>query len=284
MTEKAGKGSKGRAGPRAKWPHEWQWFQSLGALAAVAGVIIAAVTLYLNVFSWHNTATPDPLLSAGPSNSSSNTAPTIQQSRTTISTPSPNPTQNAVGQCLSTDTRVVPCDFTHRFEVVAAPTTKCSQGDITEYLGGDPDVDVIFVIAKPMRVSNSSVCAIANHSGTDRPGSVRNVLQAAPGSDWRRCFDSRGRRHDVPCDLPHTGEYVGMPAATAPNLRSCESAAEVYLATTLDQVPELKISPLPVMGPTDSRPRCLLSVRGANLLTASVRSLGPNALPLEPPN
>ncbi len=260
----------------SKWPHDWRWLKSLGAVGAVAAVVIAAVNLSLNISSRqtqnrHYKATSDV---SAPGDS----APAVNASPSS----SALTTQLAVGQCLSGSGHVVPCGVPHQSEVLSLRLLPCPVRSATTYLGGDPDVDVLVDGARPSRLAGTTACVIG--AGAPITGSVKGILLGSLGDSWRRCIDYRGKPHDVPCDLSHTGEYVGVEAA-APDLRQCESAAQTYLATTIDQVAAyLKVSSLSVVDIGNGQPRCLLSVRGADLLTASVRNLGPNTLPLVPPN
>lgn len=83
------------------------------------------------------------------------------------------------------------------------------------------------------------------------------------------------------CDVPHTGELVGVPAGSVPDQAGCESAASAYLSLTFGRVSDrLKVLTLPTTDPNDGRPRCVIAVRGNEVLTASIRNLRTSALPL----
>ena len=105
------------------------------------------------------------------------------------------------------------------------------------------------------------------------------------GSDdhdgWRRCVDQT-RNAFVACDQPHTGEYLGAQSPGLATQEACKLAAEAYLATSMSTVAEdLQVQSIRDINSNPYEARCLLSVRGEQLLRGSVRGIHNARLPWE---
>lgn len=149
------------------------------------------------------------------------------------------------------------------------------------YLGGNPDLDVLR--AHVVTGADPS-CLVTTADNTDLTLSIKGILDVSRGSagdSFRLCRDDRTTATDVGCNVPHTGEYVGVPAGTVPDQLGCEAAAKNYLNVSVNEVSDrLAVTPLPTSNPDDGRPRCVITVRGNQTLTGSIRNVRTNALPL----
>ena len=258
--------------------HERSRFKSAGLIVGIAAGVVSLLGGVLAIV-WHYSST-------GNTSPASESTGGVLASRTLGSRSGSEVSPVSIGACLSGSGIAVPCDAVHRFEVASEAGSPCMNSALISYLGGDPALDVILVNAETHVVSpNASACVLSSVDNHDRTGSVKDVLTTPDGDQWRRCIDDRLQRKDVPCSVPHTGEYVGFSAGSAPNVAACEIAAEKYMATTMPQVSgQLDISALRTVNVNDDLPRCLISVRGDNVLTSSLRRIGANALPLEASN
>jgi hypothetical protein len=76
----------------------------------------------------------------------------------------------------------------------------------------------------------------------------------------------------VSCEQPHTTEVVAE--ASAGETLDCRERAGDYLGRPFDQVDgDLRL--------LEDASRCVVEVRGANVLVSSLRRLGAGALPIE---
>ncbi|WP_375432843.1 hypothetical protein [uncultured Friedmanniella sp.] len=246
-------------------------------MAVVLGIIGSIFTIISSVVDIG--AGTDPTVSSSqPSANDSPSSASASSSRVlTASSEQPSPQgtggDNRVENCLDQARRPVDCAQPHRFEVLTGP---CTTAAAVEYLGGAPGTDV--PLFNPI-VSDSRCLleAASNVEGTSRDAFLE------PGADiWRRCVDDR-RRSLVPCSANHSGEYAAAGPADDGNERDCPTAAADYLHQSLSEVDDqLKVTGLKVLKESDpSDARCLIEIRGKQLLTKSIRNLGVGPVPLE---
>jgi hypothetical protein len=149
------------------------------------------------------------------------------------------------------------------------------------YLGGNADLDVL----RARLEMDGNVCVLSNADQVDMSNSVKGMLDVSNGlvgDAFRLCRDDRTKPTDVGCNTPHTGEYVGVPAGAVPDQQGCEAAAKAYMSVGFSEVSgDLAVLALPTADPDDGRPRCVITVRGNQVLTASIRNVRTHALPLE---
>lgn len=183
-----------------------------------------------------------------------------------------------VGECLATDHHPTSCNAIHRYEVVAVNTRECNADVAMPYLGGNRDLDVMrasFVL------DDYGSCLVANADNTDRSASVRGILLSSVGDSFRLCRDDRTVPTTVGCDTAHTSEFVGFPADTVPDQTDCEAAASAYMDLAVREISDrLSIGVIPTSTSSSDLPSCVITVRGNEVLTASVRNLRTNALPM----
>jgi hypothetical protein len=103
------------------------------------------------------------------------------------------------------------------------------------------------------------------------------VLDGSAGDAWRRCVDAL-RQATVACNAEHTAEYV-YSASTATASVNCTDKASAYMNHAFaDFASDLSVQ----KATSGTSIACVVSVRGGDVLTGSVRRLGTGALPLQP--
>jgi hypothetical protein len=197
-------------------------------------------------------------------------------STTTGPRSSAEPETSIVGQCFKGGDQNVPCDTAHDVEVYSA--SPCSTESMVSFLGGAPSIEVLTPSAGPNEIDFGGLtgCAVSAPDGTSRSRSAAGILQSSDGASWRRCMDDRTEQ-EIACSEPHTAEivFVGVPAAG--ESLNCTERAERYLEAQPQRFAfELVVEQTEV----DGEPACVVSVLGANVLTASVRSVGTSNLPI----
>jgi hypothetical protein len=239
------------------------WQRLAAVLTLLAALVSAGVALFGSPFvgaAAHPTGTPSPSVSS-----------------TAARTPATSGGA-AAGDCLSAGRVVVSCAAPHRWQVLGGSAADCSARALVRYLGGLVPPDVI--VTTVTRVGGDG-CVFADPSGGDGTGSAAGVLAGPAGDRWRRCRDDRSTRTDLGCADAHTGEYVGLPAGAVPDLALCTRAAEDYMELAFDRVAgRLKVVPVAPPGAGPSDVSCRIDVLGHDVLTASLRRIGVNALPL----
>ncbi len=174
------------------------------------------------------------------------------------------------GTCLDPGGAATSCAVAHAAEVVATDGP-CDAAALLGHLGGVAGEDVLRTSVVPVSrpVGGTSVCVV--DVPPEAPaGAARDVLLGPAGDAWRRCGDQAGR--EVSCGQPHTTEVVAE--AAAGETLDCRERAGSYLGRPFDQVDaELRL--------LEDASRCVVEVRGTNVLVASLRRLGAGALPVE---
>lgn len=209
---------------------------------------------------------------------SSSTGPSSTYNAPSTSGAPPSPAIPALleGTCLvdSLDAEV-PCDRAHAYEVIS--TTECTTEALIRFLGGRPDVEVLRV--EPMQLAvpaEREACVVAPPSPEMTLRSVRDALQEPGGAVWRRCADARTANDSVPCNEPHTAEFVLVESSTAVD---CIQVSENYTGAPLSRL-KGSIS-VETVSYADG-PHCLLVVQGGELLSDTLRNIGTATLPLIP--
>jgi hypothetical protein len=149
---------------------------------------------------------------------------------------------------------------------------------MVSFLGGAPSIEVLTPSAGPTEIEANALtgCAVSAPDDASRSRSAAGILQGSDGDSWRRCLDDRIEQ-EIACSEPHTAEIVFVAAPAAGESLSCSERAEQYL----DASPQRFAFELAVeQAQVDGKPGCVVSVLGANLLTASVRSIGTSSLPI----
>jgi hypothetical protein len=166
------------------------------------------------------------------------------------------------------------CQLGHSYERLTGP---CTMENLVSFMGGNPAVDIVLARVASTKVSNQ--CLI--EFGKEVEGSAEGVLGSNHDDSWRRCVE-RTRNAFVGCDQPHSGEYLGANSGGLITQKACERAAEVYLETSLSTVAEdLQVQSVRDLNSNTFEARCVLSVRGVQLLSGSVRGLRNARLPWE---
>ncbi len=142
-------------------------------------------------------------------------------------------------------------------------------------MGGRNGLDV--VLARPARLP-SGTCLL--DARLDVTTSARDVLASDDHDSWRRCYRLRTNTV-VPCNEPHTGEYIATGSKRRATFSECVAAANIYTDQGFDENKDLlQAVALATIDGEDNGPRCMIAVRGTQSLDASIRGLGVNAVPL----
>ncbi|MBM7806401.1 serine/threonine-protein kinase [Geodermatophilus bullaregiensis] len=243
------------------------------AAALVAAVTVVVVGVLVAVLTVRDTPPRDDPPAAQPSTTGTSTS--VEDSAPTSGGPtsgSGGPTSGtapAVGACLDDGGAVTSCAVAHAAEVVATGGD-CDEAALLAYLGGVPGQDVLREVDLGARVvGDTPVCVVGVPAGSPA-GSAQDALLDRAGDVWRLCYDQVGR--EVSCAEPHEQEVVAEGAAG--ETLDCRARASAYLDRPFDQfATQLRL-------PEDAT-RCVVEVRGDNVLTASLRRLGSTALPVE---
>jgi hypothetical protein len=192
--------------------------------------------------------------------------------------------QITVGTCLTSDLSIVDCDAVHRSEVVAAGGSGCDVAAAVQYLAGDPSLDIVraHLVEQSWGSSGEAYCVMSSANESDRSTSVEGLFKDVAGNSLRWCRDERIAPTDIGCDEPHTAEFVGGAAGQVLSQAQCETAASDYMQISIGQVSSrLRIAALQETNQAAGQARCIIAVRGNEVLTASVRNIRANALPLD---
>jgi hypothetical protein len=172
-------------------------------------------------------------------------------------------------RCLL-DSSVVPCNTNHNAEEIY--TQDCDEAAVIDYLGGDPNVDILSPNIEISPVDAACRVRFEPHSGA----SVEGALRGHSGEDYRYCVSLLPKMKYTPCSTPHAGELVYLTGA-AQNSFQCESEATTYLGTPWAQVSsDLSLKKVSAPGQWG----CLAVARGGNSLLHSLRNLGQGSLPI----
>jgi hypothetical protein len=178
----------------------------------------------------------------------------------------------AVGDCVDGDGAKAACDGPHAAEVYS--DGECTMAALVGYLGGTPGDDPLtsLLTLGTADVPGGAVCTVTAPQQTQ--ASSQGVLAGSAGAVWRRCADARGT--DVLCTKPHTTEVVFDRSEAADQTASlnCQARASAFMGKPYDQVSG-------DLDSNDDGARCLLAVRGDNVLTDSLHGLKTSALPVQ---
>jgi hypothetical protein len=254
------------ASPRRPW-RRIRWINDHPVVFFLMFVVIPVLALTVSVLDLMSNSSPQkPDESSAPAMtppaSSTGASPDAAQSK--------DMAEMQIGICLNKSYEATPCDAPHAFEVVSRGES-CPEDEVLAYLGGSPGQDVLRpdLTFQPGAPGTEAACILQLPAGAEGM-TAKDVLLGDQDDLWRRCLDELAR--DVPCAESHRAEWVsdGVEPGEAVD---CTGRADVYLKTPFAQLSD----DLELLQQGDG---CLLSVRGDNLLTASLRRLGSAALPM----
>jgi len=252
-------------------PRRWRRLLPV-ALAAVL-VVVAAVVVGVVVASRGGNGGASGTTPTPPTTVPSAVAAAPTAASTAPATAESTATALAPGDCVDAAGAPAPCDAPHAAEVYSAGG--CATAALVGYLGGTPGEDPLtrLLTVGTAASAGGTVCTVTGPEPT-RDRSDQGVLPTSDGGVWRRCTDTRG--NDVLCTGPHAAEVVfdRSEAADTGVPLNCRERAGSYLGKPYDQVAGQ-------LGLLDDPSRCLLVVRGDNVLTASLHGLRSSALPIE---
>lgn len=185
----------------------------------------------------------------------------------------------SIGTCLSRaddGSSEVPCEVPHRAEVIAS-SGECNTGALTGYLGGNRSIDIVRNDLRLAKLS-SGECSASLPPTMSVLTSVRGILDTTHSAAFRQCLNARTGM-DVACDQKHTGEVVSVVDLSNAKPLNCDAAADRYMNHSLADF----ASQLTASNETASKNyRCVVSVKGSNSLTSTLRALGTTSLPIVP--
>lgn len=206
-----------------------------------------------------------------------------QRSGSEDSSTSATPADSAVagglepGTCLSdssSDATTVSCQLHHTTEVFAS-SGNCNETSLITYLGGNPGIDIL---RKDLRIGSLSggACAVTFPSTLTTATSVKGALGGAQSAILRQCAD-RITGADVNCGEKHTSEVIATFDKTEPSVVDCDEEATKYMnASPADLYQKLTVGP----ENTSDGFRCVVTAKGGNQLTDTVRMLGTSSVPI----
>jgi len=183
------------------------------------------------------------------------------------------PAARPVGECLAADDQVTDCLAPHASQVVSS-TAACDEAVVSQFLGLS-ERDVLRPDLTPTALPEGSGCRLLLAEGSQLTGSLQAAFKeprSPVAAQARHCVDIDLR--PVSCADPHHGEVVGETDDTA----HCISVATDFLGRSASSLP----NNLALAARTGQSVECIVSVKGANTLTQTLRDIGQRALPIEP--
>ena len=236
-----------------------------GVLAAVAALVgIVAGVLEIRDYLGDESVTPV-VRTASASSMAQSAGPPSSAGPTSPSAASP-----ADDVCRTAADQPVDCREPHRYQTLPG---NCTLATMIDFMGGDVGREVPFAV---VREATGGGCIIDTRDEVE--GTAADAFAQPTDDRWRRCVLGDDL---VRCDQPHEGEYVATGQAGKADLRECTSAADEYMGRGFDQVSELlKVVVIDEVEAEPESARCVIMVRGAQLMTSSVRALGQNRVPI----
>lgn len=234
--------------------------------AVIVTTIVAGVFAVLQYVAPRGPSSP-------PTDTSSSTthepgaAPTQPPSRSA-------PAAVTVGTCLNGSVPVA-CDSDHNAEVISLDG-QCDSGLFARYAGGNSSVEVFrsSITFTQYSAGNQTLCRV--NVGSMVKGSQQDALRSSKGDHLRQCLDD-GTALEVPCNERHAAEVVWVRGAGDLSQLNCLRHASEYMGSDLGRyVREVEVAEV-----QEPQGKCLVRVRGRNVLTSSVRNIGYNAVPIE---
>lgn len=248
-----------------------------GRIALIALVVPAATGLIMLAQLFFTAVGPIPCgfwkNCPGPSTASPTSTPSPKTAPSENDARRDDAEASAVGSCIAEDA-VVPCDSLHQEQIFA--DDDCSPRKLIEYLGGNPDVDVLRPDLDIERRSERE-CSVPVPNGMN--WSAQGMLATDGGTLWRWCRNSVTNQ-DVPCSEAHDAEVISLYPQPREEELECRTDAEAYMDRKWSGVSTDLV--LSSMG-HEAGEICVVQPRGNNSLDDSIRRIGTRALPLGDP-
>lgn len=178
-----------------------------------------------------------------------------------------------VGDCLTDDAQIINCATAHTAQVFST-NSACSLDILYDYLDMS-ETDVLRPDLTLETLPDGASCVVSIDDNVLLTGSLGKAFtgtRSQLSSQLRHCLDID--LNPVGCNTPHHGEVTGV----APDSASCLSVTSKYLGWAGQEIPaDLSHTTRGV-----HRRECLLTVKGSNALTQTLRDIGRRALPIEP--
>lgn len=211
-----------------------------------------------------------PAADKSPITDSASTSQHIQSASTNTS-PATSPgsaLRLEVGTCLDASSRPSACDRPHHGEVLPGGT--CDTATAVSYLGGVPGTDTL----SPTLQTSSTPSGCALHIDDPVERSLKDILSTSAGAPLRYCLDDD---RAINCGRPHKSEVVSSEPALSVKSLDCRAAAVHYLGIEATAWENDLTAASVDLGEARG---CVVSVRGDNKLTTSLRRLGVSAMPV----
>lgn len=216
---------------------------------------------------------------SAPNDSASQTQPSSDARRN----PTPTANDEAVagglepGICLSdsrSDATRVSCQLHHTTEVFAT-SGECNETSLITYLGGNPSIDILRNDLKIGPLSDGA-CAVTFPSTLTATTSIQGALARDQSAMLRQCVnDITGA--DVDCGEKHTSEVIAIFDKTESSVVDCDQVAAIYMGISpADLFKILKVD----LESTSDGFRCVVTAKGGNQLTDTLRMLGTSSPPI----
>lgn len=285
------RGTRNSPRPRPWWPRPGQgpsnsllwWGTVVGLLAAVVMVLTIVVPLFGGMFATSagqlepRQGPKDETAVVGPTATSAgeSSGPDSNERRETN-----DPAAFNTGDCLQLskkNTRLADCETEHNAQIIGV-SGECTSNALLRFLGGTPDIDVVRADVT-VQSGPDNRCIAALPEEFDVRYSLENALASTNSESFRQCYDEL-LGQGVGCEQPHTGEVVKVLPADSSGSLNCAAAAERYMGLPVAEVSDdLAVAPRTNDG--DSLKYCLVSVKGSNSLTSTIRDLGNSSLPIQ---
>lgn len=179
--------------------------------------------------------------------------------------------------CFDAALNEVSCNLPHRTEWL--PHLGCDRATVFSFLGGVAGVDAL-VFTNAAQDDNCVVTA-----SDDVTGDFAESAKSKSSAPWRHCLEGdvavSEDRSRVPCDGPHTIEWISSPDPAEADAASCEAAAHAYLSSPLGSHPDIRVRPLVGVEVELGKARCELYVQSGARLSGTLRNLRNGQLPRE---
>lgn len=210
----------------------------------------------------------------GPDLPLNHTSSSTTTSTETLPTPVGAAVKLKIGACLESLTDSVPCDSPHAWEVIGS-ASDCNDRVLFDYLGAITGIDSLMDSVRLVPQPASETCVLQLPAKVET--SMRDALLSVRGDSLRRCFDARADR-ESPCSAPHTTETT-FRAPEGTNTLNCLERSSAFMDRPAKEFAQsLSFKEVRVGKSWE----CRASIKGANLLTASLRRLGQQELPSIP--
>jgi hypothetical protein len=238
----------------------------VGALAAVVGTVLAG-SAGEPTEDGHEATPPHVSPTAAPDAMTSVARPGTEQASTGPSTGA---------RCWTSEMAPVQCSSSHSVETLPISSDDCGSIGLVGLMGGDPGLDHVRLGATTQTVDGGAACVAS--AADPWVGPLEDVLKANGAAAFRACLDTRLAAELTGCDDVHTVELVGPVRQDLAGADDCGQVVETYTGLVRRSLDHRLRVQLRSRGTDGSV--CAIAVTGGDVLTDSLRGVGPSALPI----